>query len=293
MLALLVVSLLWAFSFGLMKGNLVGVDANFIAAVRIGIASLVFLPFLKLKNVPRLLALQLMGIGALQFGVMYIAYNFSFKFLSAYEVALFTIFTPIYVTILNDALTRRFRQLNLWTALLAVIGTAVVVMNGWVENQVLTGFLLVQISNLAFAAGQVAYRKVMVGKPEVKDQSVFGLLYLGGFLAAGLSSAVFTPFDQLALTAKHIYTLVYLGLVASGLGFFLWNFGARRVEAGTLAIFNDLKIPLSITVSLVFFREQANLVNLVLGGAIVLAALVGHEWALRRQNRSAEVSLAE
>ncbi len=95
MLALLVVSLLWAFSFGLIKGNLVGLDANFIAAARIGIAALVFLPFLRLKQVTRPLALRLLGIGALQFGVMYIAYNYSFKYLSAYEVALFTIFSTM------------------------------------------------------------------------------------------------------------------------------------------------------------------------------------------------------
>ena len=293
MLALLVVSLLWAFSFGLIKGNLAGVDANLIAAARIGIAALVFLPFLRLKQVSRPLALRLLGIGALQFGVMYIAYNYSFKYLSAYEVALFTIFTPIYVTILNDAITRRFRRVNLWTALLAVAGTGVVVMNGWVESQVLTGFLLVQVSNLAFAFGQIGYQKVMRAAPQVKDLSVFGLLYLGGFFAAGLSSALFTPFAQVALTGKHILTLGYLGLIASGLGFFLWNYGARRVEAGTLAIFNDLKIPLSIAVSLLVFREQANVVNLILGGAIVLAALALHEFSLRRAKQPVEASLAE
>ncbi|MDX9865812.1 MAG: hypothetical protein RBT34_13495, partial [Anaerolineaceae bacterium] len=46
MIYLLVVSLVWAFSFGLIKGNLVGLDAVFVAGMRLLISLLVFLPML-------------------------------------------------------------------------------------------------------------------------------------------------------------------------------------------------------------------------------------------------------
>ncbi|MEJ5203017.1 MAG: EamA family transporter, partial [Anaerolineales bacterium] len=75
------------------------------------------------------------------------------------------------------------------------------------------------------------------------------------------------------------------GLVASGIGFFLWNFGARRTNAGALAIFNDLKIPLAVTVSLLVFGEKTNVLNLLTGGALVLAALAINEIAARRSTR--------
>ena len=288
MLSLLLVSLIWAFSFGLIKGNLTGVDANFVAAARLGIAALVFLPFLRLKNISRPLIGKLLLIGAAQFGLMYIAYNYSFRYLSAYEVALFTVFTPIYVTLINDFNTRKLHWLNLVTAVLAVVGTAIVITNGWKNNDILIGFLLVQLSNLGFAFGQIAYKKVMGTERGILDRDVFGVLYMGGFAMATLSSAVFTPWASMVLTPKHIWTLIYLGLVASGLGFFLWNYGARKVEAGVLAIFNDLKIPLSILVSLTIFNEKANLVNLLIGGAIVLAALAIQQWDQRRKKISLE-----
>ena len=46
---LLLVSLLWAFSFSLIKRHLGGLDSSFVAAVRLGLALLVFLPFVRLR----------------------------------------------------------------------------------------------------------------------------------------------------------------------------------------------------------------------------------------------------
>ncbi|MEI7567206.1 MAG: EamA family transporter, partial [Opitutaceae bacterium] len=68
---LLIVSLLWAFSFGLTKGLTAGLDGNLVAAIRLGLALLIFLPFLRLRALPLRTGLQLTGIGAIQFGLMY------------------------------------------------------------------------------------------------------------------------------------------------------------------------------------------------------------------------------
>ena len=108
---LFIVSLIWAFSFGLIKDRLAGLDANFVAAARLLISLLVFLPFLRTRGLSRKLSLRLLAIGALQYGVMYITYIAAFNFLKAYEVALFTIFTPIYekdyLTIYSPTASRR------------------------------------------------------------------------------------------------------------------------------------------------------------------------------------------
>ena len=284
---LFIVSLIWAFSFGLIKNQLAGLDANFIAAARLLISLAVFLPFLRVKKLPRKQSTALLLAGAVQYGIMYVAYNYSFQYLKAYEVALFTIFTPIYVTLINDAIQRRFHRLSLVATLLAVAGTAFMKRGGGLQSQILVGFLIVQISNLGFAFGQVYYKKVMAALPEKKfsDLQVFGLLYLGGFLTAGLSAAVFTPWQQFSISPNQIMVLLYLGGISSGLGFFLWNVGARKVHTGTLAVFNDLKIPLAVTVSLVIFGEKADLLNLIVGGGVVLGALLLNEWGVKRQKQ--------
>ena len=282
MLNLLIVSFIWAFSFGLIKGQLTSLDANFVAAARLGLSLLVFLPFLRLRGLPRGVGLRLAMTGALQYGVMYIAYLYAFQYLQAYEVALFTIFTPIYVTLINDAARRRFQPVSLLAALLAVGGSVVVQQASLMRTQMLAGFIIVQVSNLAFAGGQIAYRQLLASRPVIKDRQVFALFYLGGALTALVPALFTTPWHSLALSASQAWSLLYLGVIASGLAFFLWNTGARRVNAGALAVLNNLKIPLAVAVSLLVFGEQAHLPSLLLGGAVMLAALALNAWGVRK-----------
>jgi len=286
MLLLILVALIWGFSFGLIKGNLTGIDPYFIAFIRMAFSLLVFLPFLRIRKLPRPALLKLMLTGAIQFGIMYIAYFFSFQTLQAYEVALFTILTPIYVILIDDAFQHKFHFQFLLTALLAVVGTAVISYNGIASGQALTGFLLVQVSNIAFAFGQVYYRRVMRPLDGYRDQDVFGLLYLGAFLITGISCAALTNWSTVQLGFAQYWTLAYLGIIASGLSFFLWNKGARQVDTGTLAIFNDLKVPVAVLISVVVFGESVNLVNLVVGGAIIVLALVINGRLVRRYGKS-------
>lgn len=261
----------------MIKGNLTGVDATFVAFARLFIAALVFLPFIRFKKVKRPTALKLALTGLLQFGVMYIAYLEAFQTLKAYEVALFTIFTPIFVTLIDDAFSKRFNLLHLVVALITVAGTAVIEWESIQSPGVLSGFLLVQLSNLCYAFGQIYYRRLMAFHPELKDREVFGYLYLGAVIITAIAMLFFTPISSITLTINQSITLLYLGLVASGLAFFLWNIGARKVNAGTLAVFNDLKIPLAVLVSLLVFGESANLSRLLIGGAIIFSALVLNE----------------
>lgn len=287
MLYLLIVSLIWAFSFGLIKGNLTGVDSNFVGFARLFTALIIFLPFLKFKKINTKLALKLALTGLLQFGLMYLTYLAAFKTLKAYEVALFTIFTPIFVTLINDAFSKKFNLLHFATALITVIGTWVIERGQIQSPGVITGFLLVQVSNLCYAFGQVYYRKLMAQNGGVKDIDVFGYLYLGAVLITGLATVLFVPLNSILLTTKQTWTLLYLGAIASGLSFFLWNIGARKVNAGTLAIFNDLKIPLAVLVSLLVFGEKTNVPALSIGGLIILAALMINEYYTRRKQLKA------
>ena len=272
MLHLVVVSLVWAFSFGLIKRYLGGVDSSFVTAARLGLALLVFLPFLRLRGVNSRTLAALAGIGAVQFGLMYLAYIESFRYLRAYEAALFTITTPIFVTLLADALDRKLRVRALFAALLAVIGTAFVTVKSTDLEITLRGLALVSLSNAAFAMGQVWYRRLRAQQTTLRDRDVFAVLYGGAFLVA--LAAMLIQGAPVTPTAAQLWTLLYLGVLASGMGFFLWNVGATRVSAGTLAVMNNLKIPLAVVVALLIFGEQANLVALV-ASLLVLGAAVG------------------
>jgi len=54
---------------------------------------------------------------------------------------------------------------------------------------------------------------------------VFGFLYLGATILTAFFSMFTTQFSQIQVTAPQVLVLVYLGIIASGICFFLWNKG--------------------------------------------------------------------
>jgi len=304
MFYLILVSLIWAFSFGLIGNTLAGLPYAWIGMVRLGIASAVFLPFVR-RVEPRL-GVKLFFIGMVQFGLMYLFYNASFRHLESYEVALFTALTPVYMVMLNDVFFKRSFSPVYWgAAVLAVLGGGVLHWKGTFDTTAWTGFWLVQGSNVCFAVGQLLYRSVMgnaeivgadprvrpgrhmglplrrVGSPSAfqpsafsllrADASVFFWLYLGA-VAAVIPFAVGNMPE--AVTPVQWRALVYLGAIASGASFFLWNLGARKTNAGTLAVMNNLKIPLTVIVSIAVFNESIQWYILAAGIVLFLFACV-------------------
>ena len=282
MIYLLIVSLIWAFSFGLIKDNLTSLDSNFVAFTRLLISFFVFIPFLKIKKIKNDLVFKLIFNGAIQYGIMYVAYIYAFQFLKAYEIVLFTIFTPIYVTLINDILNKKFNRIFLITSSLAVIGAGIIVYDKFSYSNLIVGFILIQVSNLSFAFGQVFYKNIMA-QVKIRDRDVFALLYFGAILTSFIFTLFTTNLMEIKITETQVFTLLYLGIVASGLGFFLWNYGARKTNAGALAIFNNLKIPLGILVSILFFDEIVNINTLIIGGIIVIFALIINEHYIRKK----------
>lgn len=273
MLYLLTASLIWSFSFGLIGNLLAGLPPAWLAMVRLAVAALVFLPFV--RRIPLRTGALLAAIGAVQFGLMSLAYMSSFRYLKSHEVALFTVMTPVYVAVINDLFSRKFHSANLLAALLAVAGAGLILWKGVSARAPLIGFLLVEASNACFALGQLAYREALArcGSGPA-DRQVFFWLYLGGLAALaplGLRDAAASAPHP---TAPQLAALLYLGVFVSGLSYFLWNSGARRVGAGLLSVLNNLKIPLGVAVSLLVFGERTSLPGLCAGGLLIGAALI-------------------
>ena len=269
MLLLLAVSIIWAFSFGLVKG-LSGLNSTAVAVLRLAVSLVVFIPFFRPGRMGGAQMARLALIGAVQFGAVYILYLRSYAHLHAFEVALFTISTPIFVAVIDALAERRWSTRYAAAAALSVAGAGIVLWASVTDAEVLGGFVLVQLSNLCFAAGQVAWRRERRRLPAgSSDASVFALPFAGALLLTLAVSAFATDWGAFVPTHAQWATIAYLGAVASGVGFFLWNLGASRVNAGTLAALNNAKIPLGIACSLLFFGENANLPRLLAGMALM------------------------
>ncbi len=279
MIYLAVVSIIWAFSFGLIGSSLAGLDSFLVATLRLGIASVAFLFMLRIKSIGLIDHARLVLMGAIQFGVMYGCYMKAFQYLPSHIVAIFSITTPVYVVLIHNVRQKSFSKKFILVALLSVVGAGIIKAQSVPSGDIWTGFSLMQVAGLSFAFGQVAYRDWKKGNPQVVDRSVFGLLILGGFVSVGCFSFILTDFSDLNISLEQWQSIVYLGIVASGLGFFLWNKGATKVNPGTLAAFNNAVVPLAVLCSLFVFREveslsSEDLLRLILGSSFILCAVV-------------------
>ena len=286
MLYLVAVTVLWAFSFSLIGEFLAGaVDSYFSVLTRIILASAVFLPFLKLSLLSTKQKAILASLGAVQLGLMYIFFYHAFLFLTVPEVLLFTIFTPLYVAILNDALFKRFTPFYLLCALIATAGAAIIRFNG-ISESFWFGFAIVQGANLCFALGQVGYKKLTsTFETQVPYHNVFAWFYLGALAVALPAFFLFGNTNQLPQNPEQWGVLLWLGVVASGLGYYFWNQGALKVSGGTLAIMNNALIPAGLVVNLLLWQKDTDFSRLFLGGAIIALALWMSHQHTKKQER--------
>jgi drug/metabolite transporter (DMT)-like permease len=274
MLYLLIVSIFWGFSFVLIKGTLVSLDSNFVSFVRMLLSFLLFIPFVRLAGICWSDKLRLMLIGGVQFGLMYVAYVTSYQYLPAHVIVVLTTTTPLFVTFFNDLYTRRIHKAFFLAALLAVAGGIVIEFPDQPLTTNIYGIVLLQISNAAFAFGQIAYKRLMDSGKIGKDKNVFLFAYGGAVIVTGFFAWATTDFYALSVRPQQWLVLIYLGIIASGLCFFLWNFGARKVNEGTLAVMNNLKIPIGVIASLLILKESTNYSRLFIGCCLFALALL-------------------
>ncbi|MDX1704836.1 EamA family transporter [Pseudidiomarina sp.] len=268
------VTALWAASFSLIGEFLAGqVDGYIAVFIRMVLALALFLPLWRPRRLPALRQLQLAGIGAIQIGIMYLLLYHAFLYLQVAEVLLFTIFTPLYITLIDDIIfQRRHLPLRWWlAAALAVLGAAVIRFNQPSEDFI-TGFLLIQGANLCFAAGQVLYKRLPLGT-ERQQLHVFALFFIGATLTTGFAMALFADFSMQPQGTLQWSILLWLGLGASGLGYLAWNIATKRVNTGQLATMNNMLIPAGLLVNFAFWGQQVDWLRLALGAAILLVAV--------------------
>ncbi len=262
---LIFVSILWSFSFGIIKYGLEGVDSFFISFSR-NLIAFSFFAGISLYNFKKFFFdYKLLCIGAIQFGLMYIFYIQSYQFLPAYLVATFTITTPIFIAISNKVLLKKDIPLaGIYAILLVLIGSFIMRYNVVNPFDYWKGFFLIQIANFFFAAGQILFKDWNEKNNNIDIIHNFSQLFLGASIVTSIFYISSTnSYDS--LSNLNLITLFFLGFISSGLGFLLWNIGATKVSTEKLAISNNIIIPIAVINSYLIFGEQINLFSFLPG----------------------------
>lgn len=287
MTLLILITLLWAASFSLIGVYLAGqVDGYLVVFIRMVLALITVLPLFRWRHLspqngqlPQLAKLAV--IGAVQIGAMYLFLYHAFLYLSVAEVLLFTIFTPLYITLIDELILNRKHLPLLWwiAAAVSVCGAAIIRYQP-LSDDFITGFFLIQAANACFAAGQVAYKRLPTGKTLEQSQQ-FAAFFFGASVVAGLGVLLFGDLTKMPTTNLQWGILLWLGIVASGLGYLGWNLSGKRVNTGQLATMNNALIPAGILVNVLFWEQSFDYTRLSIGALIIILAV----WLAGRVNK--------
>jgi len=262
---LIFVSILWSFSFGIIKYSLDGVDSFFISFAR-NLIALSFFAGVSIYNLKKFnLDYRLIAIGAIQFGLMYIFYIQSYQFLPAYLIATFTITTPIFIALSNRLfLKKNIKARGGYAIILVLIGSFIMRFNDASPLDYWKGFFLIQLANFFFAFGQVLFKDWNKRNEHIDIIHNFSQLFLGASLITSFFYFFLMDFST-SLTNFNIVALLFLGFISSGIGFLLWNIGTTKVSPEKLAISNNIIIPIAIINSYLFFGEAISIKSLIPG----------------------------
>ena len=204
---------------------------------------------------------------------MYIFYLSAFNFTSVPRVLLFTTTTPLYIAITDSLITKKFRSSIYLLAFFSTLG-AILIRSTYFDLNDLVGFFFIQCANICFAFGQILYKNLkMKNNVYTNIYSDFAFFFFGSLLVS-CGGLLISPYSlPLSLGIVDVIAILWLGIIATGLGYFMWNRGAVEVSSSTLAVTNNLVIPLGLFVEVLFFSSNAHLELLIIGTCIIIASI--------------------
>ena len=273
MISLILATIFFSISFGLIKANLATLDPNLVSFLRLFFASMIFLPvfILKKNNVTKKDFIQALLIGTIQFGLMFIFYIQAFKFLKGSEIVLLTTSTPFFVLLISSIYSKKIDFIQILLVAIAIFGGFFVVFRENSLNFAILGIVFMELSNLSFALGQILWKKQI----NSSSSALMFPAYFGACLLALFSSFLFSKTEIIKITNIQWFSILYLAIIPTGIGFWLWNMGAKKVSETTLSVMNNLKIPIGAIFAILFFKESVKFENFTIGLLLILIAIFG------------------
>lgn len=269
MLYLIAATICFSVSFGLIKNQLSVLPSEFVVFSRLLLAALIFLPFC-FKNFDLKNHSKAFFIGMIQFGLMYFCFIKAFKYLQGNEIAILTTTTPVFVAIWSCLFGEKFKLVYIFCILMSVFGAGVIVWQNTDFNMLVKGILLMESCNCSFALGQVLWKKYI----KQNETNLMTSAYLGAVILVLPFTLFNVNFSDIVLTKWQILSIIYLSIIPTGVGFWLWNKGAKEVKYSILAVMNNLKIPFGVFFSIFIFHEKINILNFVIGSSIIILAIL-------------------
>lgn len=214
------------------------------------------------------------GLGI--FGAMFCVY-WGARYISSGLIALLFGLTPIFTSIaaaiwLDE---RGFTPSKILGALLGLLGLAVIFGSGLALGpHAAAGVAVVLVAVVVQAASLVLVKRVGAAIPALAVTS--GALMLATPLLA-LSWLLLDGALPLSITERASWSIIYLGVFGSVLGFNFYFYVAKHMEAGQIALITLITPVSALLLGQVLNGERIQ-ASIWFGAACILCGLLAHQW---------------
>jgi drug/metabolite transporter (DMT)-like permease len=277
--ALLVVAVVMGLTFLATKLALVSVHPFTLALLRFLVASAVLAPthaiLKRAAPVPKRLpwpTLALLGLTGVT--LFFVFQNLGLVYTTASATSLILATTPALTAALSIALLREPMSLLRGLGIVvSVSGAAIIALSsaasGSASNPLL-GDLLVFGAALSWTVYTVAGKRISLDVPPL-TVITYGI-FLGTALLVPFAAYECIRYGLPVLDGGAVFAILYLGIAASALAFFLFNFALVHVEASTAPIYLNLSPVVAVAGAVIFLGESFQPIEL-LGGFLIIAGV--------------------
>ncbi|MEM7467910.1 MAG: DMT family transporter [Pseudomonadota bacterium] len=285
-LALLTMSILWGYSWTILKMGLLDADPFTFTALRIGTgagALLVILPLTGRPWRPTRIP-ELLRLGMVQSAALFTFSTWAIYHGNAGRVAFLTYTMPFFTLLMAwPILGERVKGLQ-WLAIFFAATGLVAIVQPWnLDNTPLSNALAIA-AGAAWGLGAIMVKRMQNRAPMdliamTAWQMFFGLIPL-------IVAAVLTPNAYVEWTPRFIGVVLFIGVISTACGWLLWVYALNNLEAGTASLGTLLAPVIAMASSAYHFGERPNGVEYLGMGAIIAALLTLSFIAIRATTRA-------
>jgi drug/metabolite transporter (DMT)-like permease len=273
MLLMIAVMCLWGSTFVVTKATIVEIPPLTLAFLRVGVGALVLLPFALIRrhrvaHSPQLPWKSILQLSCIGVAFYYFTFNLGMSRTSASQGALVQSCIPAMTALVAVVLLReKASRTRLMGIALSIVGVLVIFSGaaGGAAGASVSGNLLVFLSVIAWGVYTSIAKRITEHDCIVVTVCVLGCGALL-LLPAALFELSGPRFPTLSL--HGCLAVVYLGALASGIAFLVYNHALRYMEAGQAGVFANLIPVVGVLSGIVVLHEPLSLQSIA-GGIVV------------------------
>jgi drug/metabolite transporter (DMT)-like permease len=247
--------------------------------LRVGVASFgfgVIMLFSKYRNrrVDRKDRLKIFILGLLAVPLNQFLFLLGIKFTTPANASLTYALTPIFALILAwFILGESMGMLKISGVILSFIGIAVVFAEQGISLSIeyLKGNLIIMFGALCWALYSI------LGKPMVARYGAFYVTgiatIIGTFVYLPIGISEFISIDISSISLASYLGVLYLGIVTSIFGYFIWYYAIGRIEASKVTIFTNGQPVMTTILGVIIFGNPVT-PFFVIGGLMVITGVI-------------------